>query len=165
MQNQTGCKINVTQPAGADVDREVGLIGSRAAINDAKRVIWDKVDQVVSFCHVNPRASGANRKQREKSGARRGNRDQDNNYNNERSGGYTQSLPSQQPQQNQGFGFPYGQMANMQTPQQPQSDAQQGDPASDPYAPYGGYANYVAMWYASQMAQQGQNQTQAPPGT
>ena len=33
--------------------------------------------------------------------------------------------------------------------------------SADPYAPYGGYQAYVAMWYAS-MAQQGGQQP--PPG-
>ena len=47
MQTETGCKINVSQASGADIEREIGLVGTRQAIEDAKRVIWDKVDQVV----------------------------------------------------------------------------------------------------------------------
>ena len=47
MQNDTGCKINVTPAAGADIQREIGLIGPPAAIEEAKRVIWNKVDTVV----------------------------------------------------------------------------------------------------------------------
>lgn len=48
MQADTGCKINVSQASGADIEREIGLVGTRQAIDDAKRAIWDKVDQVVS---------------------------------------------------------------------------------------------------------------------
>ena len=49
MQNSTGCKINVSQASGADIEREIGLVGTRQAIEDAKRAIWDKVDSVVSI--------------------------------------------------------------------------------------------------------------------
>lgn len=48
MQNQTGCKINVSPASGRDVEREIGLVGSRHAIDAAKRAIMDKVDTVVS---------------------------------------------------------------------------------------------------------------------
>lgn len=47
MQNSTGCKINVSPPSGADINREIGLIGTRMAIEAAKRAIWDKVNTVV----------------------------------------------------------------------------------------------------------------------
>jgi far upstream element-binding protein len=47
MQNSTGCKINVSQAAGADIEREIGLVGNRQAIEAAKRAIQDKVDTVV----------------------------------------------------------------------------------------------------------------------
>jgi hypothetical protein len=49
MQSETGCKINVSQASGADIEREIGLVGTRQAIEDAKRAIWEKVDQVVSL--------------------------------------------------------------------------------------------------------------------
>lgn len=51
MQNTTGCKINVSQPAGRDIEREIGLVGTRSAIDMAKRAIMDKVDAVVSLKH------------------------------------------------------------------------------------------------------------------
>ena len=47
MQNQTGCKINVSPASGRDIEREIGLIGSRHAIDAAKRAIMEKVDVVV----------------------------------------------------------------------------------------------------------------------
>jgi far upstream element-binding protein len=49
MQNQTGCKINVSPASGRDIEREIGLIGTRHAIEAAKRAIMEKVDVVVSL--------------------------------------------------------------------------------------------------------------------
>lgn len=48
MQQNTGCKINVSQPNGRDIERDIGLVGSRGAIEAAKRAIMDKVHAVVS---------------------------------------------------------------------------------------------------------------------
>lgn len=47
MQQTTGCKINVSQPNGRDVERPIGLVGTRGAIEAAKRAIMDKVHAVV----------------------------------------------------------------------------------------------------------------------
>jgi far upstream element-binding protein len=48
MQSTTGCKINVSPSSGAgEIEREIGLVGSREAIAAAKRAIEDKVDAVV----------------------------------------------------------------------------------------------------------------------
>ena len=50
MQNTTGCKINVSQQSGpGEMDREIGLVGSRDSIEQAKRAIEEKVDVVVSL--------------------------------------------------------------------------------------------------------------------
>ncbi len=48
MQNTTGCKINVAPASNPDFEREIGLVGSRASIEQAKRAIMDKVHTVVS---------------------------------------------------------------------------------------------------------------------
>jgi far upstream element-binding protein len=48
MQAQTGCKINVQQASGQDIERPIELVGDYAAIGRAKAAIWDKVEQVVS---------------------------------------------------------------------------------------------------------------------
>ena len=48
MQSSTGCKINVSPASGRDVERHIGLIGSRDAIDRAKNAIMDKVQAVVS---------------------------------------------------------------------------------------------------------------------
>jgi far upstream element-binding protein len=148
MQNITDCKINVSQASGlgADIEREIGLVGSHQAIEAAKKAIWEKVDMVVSkYCfqlhHV------ANSFQREKSsgghgggggGGGGGGRRQDGS--NDRFG---QQSYGQQSQYGQSYNQPYGKQQ-----QQPASTASATDPA-DPYAPYGGYQNYVALWYAA----------------
>lgn len=49
MQSTTQCKINVTQASGADVEREIGLVGTAQSIEQAKRAIMEKVDMVVSI--------------------------------------------------------------------------------------------------------------------
>lgn len=46
MQDRTGCKINVSPASGRDIEREIGLIGTRNAIDAAKRAILEKVDAV-----------------------------------------------------------------------------------------------------------------------
>lgn len=49
MQNTTGCKINVSQqPQPGQSEREIELVGTREAINQAKAAIEDKVEAVVS---------------------------------------------------------------------------------------------------------------------
>lgn len=49
MQATTGCKINVSPASGQDFQREIGLVGTRGSIEQAKRAITDKVNAVVSF--------------------------------------------------------------------------------------------------------------------
>ena len=46
MQDRTGCKINVSPATGRDIEREIGLIGTRNSIESAKRAIMEKVDTV-----------------------------------------------------------------------------------------------------------------------
>ena len=48
MQSTTGCKINVASPSGQDFEREIGLVGPRGSIEQAKRAIMEKVYAVVS---------------------------------------------------------------------------------------------------------------------
>lgn len=154
MQSDTGCKINVSQASGADIEREIGLVGSRQAIDDAKRAIWEKVDQVVCSQHIVSHAS-ANKTQREKNNNRR----RDNGNGNGNYDNYSQ----QQQSSSHGYGGPPA--------AQPPATAQiaGGATPADPYAVYGGYQNYLAMWYASiaqqqQGGQPGQPPQQGPPG-
>ncbi|KAH7382152.1 hypothetical protein BKA66DRAFT_418510 [Pyrenochaeta sp. MPI-SDFR-AT-0127] len=125
MQSDTGCKINVSQASGPDIEREIGLVGTRQAIEDAKRAIWEKVDQV-----------------KDKNNSRRRDNGNQDNYSHQQAPAYGQSAPP------------------AQAPAAAAPNA--GGQAADPYAVYGGYQNYLAMWYAS-IAQQQQG-GQGPPG-
>ncbi|KAK0740033.1 hypothetical protein B0T18DRAFT_392933 [Schizothecium vesticola] len=136
MQTMTGCKINVSQPSGpGETEREIGLVGSRDAIAQAKQAIEEKVDAA-----------------RSKGGP----------------GGGGRGRPPPRDYDNAGYG---GQSSNHNSApaSQPQSNpAPAAGPAGqpDPYAMYGGYENYIALWWQSQMAGQSQGQGAAgPPGT
>jgi far upstream element-binding protein len=154
MQSTTGCKINVSQATGADIEREIGLVGTRQAIEEAKTAIWDKVNSVVSMHTTTPKGS-SNVVQKEKNGGgygnRRGGRDNGNyndSYSHQQHSGYDQSRGA--------------------APAQGTAPVQGDASAADPYAPYGGYQNYLAMWYSSLAAQQqqpGGGQGQPPPGS
>ena len=137
MQNMTGAKINVSQPAGPDVEREIGLIGTYDSIEAAKRAIREKAEAVLEKNRGGGRANGPQYDQYGSGGS---------GYSGQ--GGYGQ--PSydqyQQPQQPGPQGGPQG--------GQPQ---QQG---ADPYAAYGGYENYMALWYSHYNQGQAQQQPQ-----
>jgi far upstream element-binding protein len=155
MQNATGCKINVSQASGADVEREIGLVGSRQAIDAAKRAIQEKVDAVVNFRSLSIRVLYLTCSQREK-GSSRGGR-QDN------------PVPAQYGQQSgyQNYAQSYSQpQQNTQTGQVSSADS---NAAADPYAIYGGYQNYMAMWYAALASGArnpgAQDNTQSGPGS
>lgn len=140
MQSSTGCKINVTQASGADIEREIGLVGTRQAIDDAKKAIWDKVNSVKE---KNGGGYGGG-------GNKRGGGRDDTSYND-------YSHQQQQPS----YGQP--QAVGQSAPQIPAAAPTQEGGAADPYAIYGGYQNYLAMWYSS-FAQQQQQGGQGPPG-
>ncbi|KAH6688375.1 KH domain-containing protein [Plectosphaerella plurivora] len=149
MQNSTGCKINVAQSSGpGEVQREIALIGSRDSISRAKAAIEEKVDAVVSpsskLEHIRKQVNSF---QRQKSGGGggggggggRGRRDDYDNYSHQASNSAGQaSAPAAQP------------------------------PATadgaDPYAMYGGYQNYLALWYQSLMQQGAGGQPPAAGG-
>ncbi|KAL8666409.1 MAG: hypothetical protein Q9202_001432 [Teloschistes flavicans] len=139
MQQATGCKINVSQPNGRDIERDIGLVGNRGAIEAAKRAIMDKVHTV----------SEKNRPQQNY------NRDTDR-YQNNAAGGRNSPYPQPQNQQQQ--------LYSSQQQQPPQNANPAGEPQPDPYAAYGGYANYIALWYQSVANQQQQQQQLGGPG-
>ncbi|KAI9739480.1 MAG: hypothetical protein M1818_005168 [Claussenomyces sp. TS43310] len=129
MQNTTGCKINVSPSSGpGEVEREIGLVGSRDAIEAAKRAIGDKVDAV---------------QQKNGTGSRRA---AQNDYGD-------------RSYQQQSYGMPQAQAS------QGQAQAAAAAGAEDPYAAYGGYQAYVALWYQAMAAQQGAANPSQPPGT
>ncbi|KAK3371012.1 hypothetical protein B0T24DRAFT_304476 [Lasiosphaeria ovina] len=128
MQNTTGCKINVSQSSGpGEVEREIGLVGSRDAIIRAKRAIEDKVDAA-----------------KQKSGG---------------GGGGRGRGPPQRDYDNSGYGQPSNHSSAPQQTMPPGNAAPAGAGGEvDPYAMYGGYEAYVALWWQSQLAQQAQGQ-------
>ena len=99
MQNMTGCKINVSQPSGpGEVEREIGLVGTREAIARAKRAIEDKVEVVVCVAASYPAVyfvMSNTSLQRQKSGSGRA-RGQHRDYDNPNYGqsSNTNSTPS-----------------------------------------------------------------------
>ncbi|KAL8928858.1 MAG: hypothetical protein Q9208_001636 [Pyrenodesmia sp. 3 TL-2023] len=140
MQQSTGCKINVSQPNGRDIERDIGLVGSRGAIEAAKRAIMDKVHAVGEKNRPNQQQQQSYRSDNYNQ------RDDNNRISYDRSDQYNSpARPS------------YSQMASDPQPQGQQQPTT-GDP--DPYAAYGGYQNYVALWYQSLQAQGQQQQQQ-----
>ncbi|KAI1428420.1 hypothetical protein F5Y12DRAFT_23973 [Xylaria sp. FL1777] len=137
MQSTTGCKINVSQSSGpGEIEREIGLVGSRDAIGRAKRAIEDKVDAVRQ---KNSGGAGG------RGGRNQNRRDWDNPNSN-----YTSHSSSNQPS-----------MTESQNPAPANGGA-------DPYAMYGGYQAYLALWYQALAQQQGGGQPTGempkPPG-
>ncbi|KZF19817.1 hypothetical protein L228DRAFT_270597 [Xylona heveae TC161] len=143
MQSTTSCKINVSAPSGpTDIERDIGLVGTRDAIEMAKKAIMEKVETV-----------------------------QQKNRPSRPADPYADRYSQAQQ--------PYGSVPGQAMPAQAATPVASSAPGnvtggdgSDPYAPYGGYQNYVAMWYAAmaqqqQMQQQGQGQGEQPkpPGT
>ncbi|RKF58652.1 Far upstream element-binding protein 3 [Golovinomyces cichoracearum] len=132
IQSTTTCKINVSPQSGpGEVEREIGLVGTRDSINAAKRAIEEKVETVAL-----------------KNG-----------------GGRSRSAP-----QNDYGDRSYGQNLYPQNQNQPAPIQQIPlTGADDPYAAYGGYQNYVALWYQAIAQQQQTVQTpresNKPPGT
>ncbi|KAK4507104.1 hypothetical protein PRZ48_000838 [Zasmidium cellare] len=137
MQRTTGCKINVNQPKPPDHTRNIDLAGNPRAMEEAERIIWEKVETV---------------KQRDAAAGRGQGQDQ---------GQYdAYSHPQQAPPAVPGYGS-YGaapqvapQMPAFQMPVQQATPQPGGDqPAPDPQA--------VQQWYA-QWAAYMQQQQQAP---
>ncbi|KAI8958418.1 eukaryotic type KH-domain (KH-domain type I) [Daldinia sp. FL1419] len=135
MQNTTGCKINVTASVPGQNEREIGLIGSRDAINRAKRAIEDKVEA------VRQKNNGGNQGRPARSQPRR---DWDNPNSN------SNSTPTPN----------YGQAQSSQA-----AEPSGANTTNDPYAAYGGYQQYLALWYQAYAQQQPNSQPQgeAPP--
>ena len=149
MQAETGCKINVSP--GQEAEREIGLVGSRDAIERAKLAIMEKVHTVVSpvarpSSHRN--SPHYSRKRTNRSGGGGGGRREAQQYN---SPSYPNNQPPPQRQQNLS-----------QNGQNAQSQPAAG--VEDPYAAYGGHEAYAMLWYNYQQQAQ-QNLHNGPPGS
>jgi len=169
MQNQTGCKINVSQSSGpGEVEREIGLVGSRDAISRAKRAIEDKVDAVRQKNSGGGGGGGG--------GGGRGGRGQQRDYENPNYG-HQQSSSGAAPANPPAVGPPAGASGGADPYAACESSLL---PALSRHSLYqraktdlmwtdGGYNAYVAMWYqalAQQAAQGGApGDAPKPPGT
>ncbi|KAL2441062.1 hypothetical protein ABEF95_011044 [Exophiala dermatitidis] len=142
MQNQTGCKINVSPDNGRGVEREIGLVGTRQAVEAAKRAIMEKVDAV--------RARIQGREGRD------GRDDYADRYSTQPATYPPAGVPTGQPAGYPPAGIPAGPPAQPPPTGAPPPVAG----AADPYAAYGGYQNYLQMWYSALAA----NQQQGGPG-
>ncbi|EEH20897.2 hypothetical protein PABG_03128 [Paracoccidioides brasiliensis Pb03] len=135
MQAITGCRINIQSPVGRDAEREVTLVGSRGAIEEAKRMIMEKIESPEYKSRSQP--------------SRR-----DDSYG---------ERYSSRPQQRQPYYQEQSRQAPQNSAPQPGSSQPGGE--EDPYARWGGYQNCVAYWYATMQQQAQQQQAgQVPPG-
>ena len=149
LQKTSGCKINVNSPKAPDHVRNIDLAGTSRSMEDAERVIWEKVRTVQERDAAAGRGGGGQRfdgyPQQSASAA-------GPSYTQ-----YMQGPPVTHPQ------VPAFQMP-IQVPQQ-QTQPQQAatDPANDPYAPWGGQQAYYAAWIQQNLANLGGQQP--PSGT
>lgn len=157
LQRTSGCKINVNQPKQPDVTRNIDLAGTRRSLQQAERVIWEKVKTVRERDAAAGRGSAAAEPGAGyDSGAQRY-----DGYSQQQQQaapsltGYGQYTAQQAPTAMPAFQMPYQQQS---TPAQ--GAQQQG--ASDPTQTEA-YQAFYAQWYAQQMAALA-NQG-APPGT
>ncbi|KAJ6788497.1 hypothetical protein PWT90_09679 [Aphanocladium album] len=142
IQSQAECKINVASSSGpGEVQREISLIGAPESIERAKQLIDEKVEAVKQ-----KNAGG---------GGGRGGRDR---HDGGGRGGHGGHGGHHDRGHNDRGGNSYSQSSSTNAPPQ----AASGD-ASDPYAQYGGYQNYVALWYQSLMYQQQQQGGEGTP--
>ncbi|KAI5301357.1 hypothetical protein KEM55_002264 [Ascosphaera atra] len=154
IQNMSQCRVNIQRSADRNAEREVTLTGPRSAIDAAKGIIQEKIDSTST--RQPPR--------RPPGGSSYGGGDQYQDDNQP----YYQDQSSMNMAMNMGnmmnaMGGASGGYPGAQDPQQQAAAAAAGSNGADPYAAYGGYQNYVAMWCAA-MAQQ-QQQPQQGPGS
>jgi len=160
MQNASGCKINVSPASGRDIEREIGLIGTRQAIEAAKRAITEKVDAVVCLCLQHKCMISLLTAQQEARNRAQGGSDRGGNDYGDRYSAQPQPQPQQQQQQQQQQQHQQPAYSVPGIPQQAGASPAAG--GADPYAAYGGYQAYMQMWYAALAAQQQQPGGQGP---
>jgi far upstream element-binding protein len=160
LQRNSGCKINVHQPQAPDINRDIDLEGTPRQMEEAERVIWEKVETV----RERDGNSGGGRGGRS-GGSRGGNSyDQGSSYD-----GYSQqqhqpamsSYGQYQPPQQQAP----PQMPSFQMPTLPQQTAPAQSSASAPTPDQNAaYQQFYAQWYMQQMLAQGQQPGAGTPG-
>ncbi|KAL9948939.1 hypothetical protein D7B24_007476 [Verticillium nonalfalfae] len=134
MQNNTGCKINVAQSSGP------GEVEREIALIGSRESITQAkaaIEEKVDAVRQKSGGGGGGR-----DGGGRGRQQQHHDYDN-----YSQQASNAPAQAN--------------APAAPAPAAADG---SDPYAQYGGYQNYLALWYQSLMYQQQQGGSAPPAG-
>ena len=155
LQRSSGCKINVHQPSGQDINRDIDLEGSPRQMEDAERAIWEKVETV----QERDGQSGGRGGRSGGGGGGRGGYDQGSSYDGysqqqqqPASSGYGQYQPQQQAPAAMPFQMPA-------LPQQGTSTS--GAAAQDPAT--AAYQQFYAQWYMSQLMQ-GQQPGAGAPG-
>ncbi|KAF2212351.1 hypothetical protein CERZMDRAFT_112068 [Cercospora zeae-maydis SCOH1-5] len=155
MQRTSGCKINVNQPQPPDVHRNIDLAGTARAMEEAERIIWEKVET------VRQRDAAAGRTGGGRGAGGGGGRDQPASH------GYDAYSQNQAAPAVPSYGQ-YSAPAPQVPPQMPafQMPAVQQQAAQPTNAQPGTNEAYAAwyQWYASQMQQQ-QQPGGAAPGT
>ncbi|PGH07377.1 hypothetical protein AJ79_06279 [Helicocarpus griseus UAMH5409] len=136
MQAITGCRINIQSSTGRDAEREVTLVGSRGAIEEAKRMITEKIDSAEYKSRSQP--------------PRR-----EDPYSDR------YSRPQRQP-----YYQDQGRQAPQAAPQQPSSQPGGGDDPYAQWGGYQNYVAwwYAAMQQQAAQQQGGQSDSQGPPG-
>jgi len=171
MQSSTGCRINVSsQFQQGDPEREIALAGTREAIARARTAIEEKVEASVLPLLLLPLPSLHTltiTQTRSAPPARPAHfTPSDQQQQTQQSAWPAYALP--QPSSNSPPAPSTLNTAAAATAAAGVGGAPPGIPGAaqdDPYAPYGGYQAYCAMYYAVIMQQQQQQQGGAAPGT
>lgn len=161
LQRTSGCKINVHQPQAPDINRDIDLEGTPRAMEEAERVIWEKVETVQERDGMAGGRGGRGGGGRGGSGY-----DQGSSYDaysqqqqQPAMSGYGQYMPQQQQQAAPA-------MPSFQMPALPQqgipTQGASGTPAQDPNQ---AYQQFYAQWYMQQMLAQGQQPGAGAPGS
>lgn len=151
LQRTSGCKINVHQPKAPDHNRDIDLEGTPQAMEEAERVIWEKVDTVRERDGMGGGRGGRGGGDRGGSGYDQGS--SYDGYSQQQQqpamSGYGQYMPQQQQAQPAMPSFQMPALPQQSTPTQ----ASSGTPAQDPNQ---AYQQLYAQWYMQQMMAQSQ---------
>ncbi|CAK1354143.1 RNA-binding protein Nova-1 [Cercospora beticola] len=157
MQRTSGCKINVNQPQPPDVHRNIDLAGTARAMEEAERIIWEKVETVRQRDAAAGRTGGGGGGR----GGGGGGRDQPASHGYD---AYSQNQAAPAVPSYGQYSAPAPQVPpQMPAFQMPAVQQQAAQPANAQPATNEAYAAWY-QWYAQQMQQQ-QQPGGAAPGT